>query len=290
MKAIKALKVLRKNQVLFLVALPFVAFVSLFLVWPTLTVLWNSVWIDGQLSASQLIRAMSGTYQRSFVLSVQLGVLTAIIGGTIGIILAIVAGSLTRPKWLRSFLDAWSAVASQLGGIPLAFAFIALLGTQGVLTAVLKYFGIDIIAYGFSLSSFSGWVVVYLYFQIPLMFLVVSPAVEGLKPEWREAATILGSSGARFWRAVGIPVLFPSIVAGYLLLFVNSFAAYATAYALSSGAGQLVPLQIRFILQGNVITGEDNLGFSLVTWTIVILLASLIVINRLQKRVSKWTN
>jgi putative spermidine/putrescine transport system permease protein len=84
--------------------------------------------------------------------------------------------------------------------------------------------------------------------------------------------------------------LFPSIVAGYLLLFVNSFAAYATAYALSSGAGQLVPLQIRFILQGNVITGEDNLGFSLVTWTIVILLASLIVINRLQKRVSKWTN
>lgn len=281
---------MKKNQVLFLVALPFVAFVSLFLVWPTLTVLWNSVWIEGQFSASQLIRAMSGTYQRSFVLSIQLGVLTAIIGGTIGIVLAIVASTLKRPKWLRSFLDAWSAVASQLGGIPLAFAFIALLGTQGVLTAVLKYFGIDIISYGFSLSSFSGWVVVYLYFQIPLMFLVVSPAVEGLKPEWREAATILGSSGGRFWRAVGIPVLFPSIVAGYLLLFVNSFAAYATAYALSSGAGQLVPLQIRFILQGNVITGEDNLGFSLVTWTIVILLVSLIVINRLQKRVSKWTN
>lgn len=269
---------------------PFVIFISVFLVWPTLTVLWNSVWIDGQLSASQLIRAMSGTYRRSFVLSTQLGILTSLIGGTVGIILAIVATNIKRPKWLRSFLDAWSAVASQLGGIPLAFAFIALLGTQGILTAILKFFGIDIISYGFSLAAFSGWVVVYLYFQIPLMFLVVSPAVEGLKPEWREAATILGSSAGRFWRSVGIPVLLPSIVAGYLLLFVNSFAAYATAYALSSGAGQLVPLQIRFILQGNVITGEDNLGFSLVTWTIVILLVSLIVINRLQKRVSKWTS
>ncbi len=273
-----------------LVGAPFVIFIGVFLVWPTLTVLWNSVWIDGQLSASQLLRAMSGTYRRSFVLSTQLGILTSLIGGTVGIILAIVATNIKRPKWLRSFLDAWSAVASQLGGIPLAFAFIALLGTQGILTAILKFAGIDIISYGFSLAAFSGWVVVYLYFQIPLMFLVVSPAVEGLKPEWREAATILGSSAGRFWRSVGIPVLLPSIVAGYLLLFVNSFAAYATAYALSSGAGQLVPLQIRFILQGNVITGEDNLGFSLVTWTIVILLVSLILINRLQKRVSKWTS
>jgi putative spermidine/putrescine transport system permease protein len=273
-----------------LVSIPFLTFIAIFLIWPTLTVLWNSVWIDGQLSGSQLIRAMSGTYRRSFILSTQLGILTSVIGGTVGIMLAIVASNIKRPKWLRSFLDAWSAVASQLGGIPLAFAFIALLGTQGILTAVLKYFGIDIISYGFSLAAFSGWVVVYLYFQIPLMFLVVSPAVEGLKPEWREAATILGSSAGRFWRSVGIPVLLPSIVAGYLLLFVNSFAAYATAYALSSGAGQLVPLQIRFILQGNVITGEDNLGFSLVTWTIVILLISLIVINRLQKRVSRWTS
>jgi putative spermidine/putrescine transport system permease protein len=273
-----------------LVSIPFLTFIAIFLIWPTLTVLWNSVWIDGQLSGSQLIRAMSGTYRRSFILSTQLGILTSVIGGTVGIMLAIVASNIKRPKWLRSFLDAWSAVASQLGGIPLAFAFIALLGTQGILTAILKYFGIDIISYGFSLAAFSGWVVVYLYFQIPLMFLVVSPAVEGLKPEWREAATILGSSSGRFWRSVGIPVLLPSIVAGYLLLFVNSFAAYATAYALSSGAGQLVPLQIRFILQGNVITGEDNLGFSLVTWTIVILLVSLILINRLQKRVSKWTS
>lgn len=246
--------------------------------------------VDGSFTTSQLIRAMSGTYRTSFKLSIQLGVLTSLIGGTLGILLAIVALRLTKPKWLRSFLDSWSAVASQLGGIPLAFAFIALLGTQGVLTAFLKYLGIDLIGMGFSLSSFSGWVVVYLYFQIPLMFLVVSPAVEGLKPEWREAATGLGASDGRFWRSIGLPVLFPTIVAGYLLLFVNSFAAYATAYALSSGAGQLVPLQIRFILQGDVITGEKNLGFSLVTWTIVILLISLVIINTLQKRVSKWNN
>lgn len=280
---------LRQNLVLLTVSIPFIALIGIFLIWPTITVLWNSVFLDGTFSLSQLSRAMTGTYQRSFVLSIQLGILTALLGGTIGILLAAIAPSLTRPKWLRTFLDAWSAVASQLGGIPLAFAFISLLGTQGILTAALRYMGIDLIGMGFSLSSFSGWVVVYLYFQIPLMFLVVSPAIENLRPEWKEAATMLGANGGRYWRSIGIPILLPTIVAGYLLLFVNSFAAYATAYALSSGAGQLVPLQIRFILQGNVITGEDNLGFSLVTWTIFILLVSLIVINRLQRRFTKWT-
>ncbi|MFM1905248.1 MAG: hypothetical protein RIT32_44 [Actinomycetota bacterium] len=280
---------LRTNLLLLTVSIPFLLLISIFLAWPTITVLWNSVFLDGSFSLSQLSRAMTGTYQRSFILSIQLGVLTSLLGGTLGMVLAASATSLSRPKWLRPFLDAWSAVASQLGGIPLAFAFVSLLGTQGILTAVLKYLGIDLIEMGFSLSSFSGWVVVYLYFQIPLMFLVVSPAIENMRPEWKEAATMLGAGGSNYWKNIGIPILLPTIVAGYLLLFVNSFAAYATAYALSSGAGQLVPLQIRFILQGNVITGEDNLGFSLVTWTIFILLISLIIINRLQRRFSKWT-
>jgi putative spermidine/putrescine transport system permease protein len=88
---------------------------------------------------------------------------------------------------------------------------------------------------------------------------------------------------------VGVPVLAPSILAGFVLLFVNAFSAYATAYALSSGAGQLVPLQIRFVLQGNVISGEEDLGYALVAWTVVLLIAALAVISVLQRRVSRWT-
>jgi putative spermidine/putrescine transport system permease protein len=131
--------------------------------------------------------------------------------------------------------------------------------------------------------------VIYLYFQIPLMFLVMMPAVNGLKTSWREAAAIMGSSPLRYWRSVGIPILAPSTLGGILLLFVNAFTAYATAYVVNA-SGALVPLQIRFLLQGNVITGKEDLGNAIVAWVIALLLTSLLLMTFLQRRTLKWTN
>ena len=136
---------------------------------------------------------------------------------------------------------------------------------------------------------FWGLVVVYLYFQIPLMFLVMMPAVGGLKNTWSEAASIMGASPGRYWRSVALPLLVPSFLGGLLLLFVNSFAAYATAYVLNPGA-QIVPLLVRFLLQGNVITGEEDLAYAIILWTITLLLASLLLIAVLQRRTAKWAS
>lgn len=271
------------------VLLPFVAFIAVFLVWPLVTVLYRSVTPGGEWSLGSLRRAVSGPYRQSFVLNLKLSGLTALLGAVIGTALALALRGVTRPRWFRSAIDGWTAVASQLGGIPLAFAFVAALGTQGLVTRLLRGAGIDIVGMGFSITDFSGWVVVYLYFQIPLMFLVMSPAVEGVKATWEEAAASIGAARWQFWRHVGLPVLLPSLLAGYVLLFVNAFSAYATAYALSTGAGNLVPLQIRFVLQGNVISGEDDLGYVLVTWTVVLLVVALAAITVLQRRVSKWS-
>ena len=204
------------------------------------------------------------------------------------ILLALTVRSLQRPRWLRPTLDSWSAVASQLGGVPLAFAFIATIGAQGVLTRLLKGIGIDANDYGISPTGFWGLVFVYLYFQIPLMFLVMLPAVNGLRSTWREAASVLGASGLRYWRSVGVPILAPAALGGALLLFVNAFTAYATAYVLNP-SGALVPLQIRFVLQGNVISGEQDLGNAIVAWVIVLLLASLVAMTLLQRRTLMWT-
>ena len=171
--------------------------------------------------------------------------------------------------------------------MPLAFAFVAALGTQGVVTKALAGVGIDLVDAGFSLSSLAGMTIVYLYFQIPLMFLVVMPAVAGLRDTWREAATLMGASPWRYWRTVALPVLMPSALGGMFLLFVNAFSAYATAYVLSS-SGQLVPLQIRFVLQGNVITGEQDLGYALVTWTVLLMLTGVGLMTLAQRRAARW--
>ncbi|CAB4988007.1 unannotated protein [freshwater metagenome] len=271
-----------------LVVAPFVAFVAVFLVYPTVIVLFKAVTPGGSLGVDALQRALSGTYRTGFINSIALAGTSAVIGGTIGILLALTVRSLQRPRWLRPTLDSWSAVASQLGGVPLAFAFIATIGAQGVLTRLLKGIGIDASDYGISPTGFWGLVFVYLYFQIPLMFLVMLPAVNGLRSTWREAASVLGASGLRYWRSVGVPILAPAALGGALLLFVNAFTAYATAYVLNP-SGALVPLQIRFVLQGNVISGEQDLGNAIVAWVIVLLLASLVAMALLQRRTLMWT-
>ena len=137
--------------------------------------------------------AVTGQYQRSFIASLKLSFVTALLGGLIGVLLAYAAATLRRPKWLRSGVTAFSGVAANFGGIPLAFAFIAALGTQGLMTKILKTGGLDLQAHGFTIRSFWGLVIVYLYFQIPLMVLVTFPAIDGLKPAWREAAANLGA-------------------------------------------------------------------------------------------------
>lgn len=279
----------RENRLSLLVMLPFAGFVTLFLIYPMLVVLYKAVTPGGAFGTSALQRALSGTYLDGFKNSIVLSVTSALIGGTLGIILALIVKNLTRPRWLHSTLDAWSAVASQLGGVPLAFAFIATIGAQGILTKVLLSAGIDIKEMGISPTGFWGLVIVYLYFQMPLMFLVMMPAVGGLRETWREAAAIMGASPARYWFSVGVPILTPAALGGMLLLFVNSFTAYATAYVLNPG-GALVPLQIRFVLQGNVISGEEDLGNAIVAWVVLLLLSSLLVMTLLQRRTQKWTS
>jgi putative spermidine/putrescine transport system permease protein len=127
-----------------------------------------------------------------------------------------------------------------------------------------------------------------LYFQIPLMLLVMLPAIDGLRATWREASMNMGASRWQFWRHVGLPILAPSILGGTLLLFANAFSAYATAYALSSGGSRLVPVQIRFYLQGNTITGKGNLGYALAAWMVLILLVVMVGYLILRRRAERW--
>jgi putative spermidine/putrescine transport system permease protein len=267
----------------------FLAFVAVFLLWPAAVVVWNAVVPHGTFTLDSMARAVTGPFRSPFRNSLVLSGASALVGGVLGLLLALAVRDLRRPRWLRPAIDAWCSVASQLGGVPLAFAFVAALGTQGVVTKALKAVGIDLVGSGFSLSSMAGMVLVYLYFQIPLMFLVVMPAVAGLRETWREAATLMGASPARYWATVAAPLLVPPVLGGMLLLFINAFSAYATAYVLDS-SGQLVPLQIRFVLQGNVITGQQDVGYALVTWTIALLLGGLVLMTVLQRRAARWAD
>ena len=182
----------------------------------------------------------------------------------------------------------YSAVAANMGGIPLAFAFLAAFGMQGLATRLLNGINIDLIGWGFRISDFWGIVLVYLYFQIPLMTLVIVPALDGLRRTWSEAAQSLGASTRQYWRFVALPILTPALLGGFLLLVANAFAAYATAFALSAGGSRLVPVQIRFFLQGDTITGKTNLGYALAAWMVIITGLLVAGFQLLTRRAERW--
>jgi putative spermidine/putrescine transport system permease protein len=192
------------------------------------------------------------------------------------------------PRWIRSTLTTFSGVAANFAGVPLAFAFIATLGTLGIVTKYLNdHFGYNLYQHGFTLFNFTGVSVVYMYFQIPLMILVIAPALDGLKPEWREAASNLGGGSYHYWRYVGIPVLMPSFLGALILLFGNAFSAYATAYALTGGSVNLVPLLIGQNIGGDVLS-NPHLSQALALGMIVVIAVSMVLYALLQRRASRW--
>ena len=266
--------------------LPFVAFLLIFLLLPAFGVI-RKAFVDtnGGFSTAAMRLAIS-TERKAFRQSIMLSLLSALLGVVIGTPLAYVAATAKRPKWLRTVVSAFSGVAANMGGVVLAFAFISLLGAQGLGTKILKALGVDIYGHGFKLNDFKGWVTVYLYFQIPLMILVVLPAIDGLKASWREASSNLGGTTWTYWRRVGIPVLFPSMLGGFMLLFANAFSAYATAYALNAGAN-LVPVKISFYLQGDV-SDSSPMPFALATWMVIIMVVSMGTYFWLRKRAERW--
>ncbi|KJY37546.1 ABC transporter permease [Streptomyces sp. NRRL S-444] len=235
-----------------------------------------------RLTGEHLARSLQGPYLGSLIGSVQLSALTALIGGVLGILIA-QAVVTSRSQALRSATLTASGVLANFGGVPLAFAFIATVGISGVVTQLA-----DLTSLGWSLYSFTGLTVVYLYFLIPLMVLVIAPALDGLRPQWREAAQNNGATAWQFWRHVGLPVLAPSLLGGFVLLFGTAFAAHATAAALVGGSVPLVTLKIADALSGNVLTGQENVALALGLDMILIAGLVMAVYLPLQRRSARW--
>jgi putative spermidine/putrescine transport system permease protein len=243
---------------------------------------------NGSFTLSNIQTATHGVYLHGFEQSIVLSVITSVLPGIFGLLIAYAIFTAKRGSVLRQMVVTASGVFANFGGVPLAFLFVATLGASGLVTRWLADLGFDPYAHGFNLYSLGGVIVVYMYFQIPLMVLVILPALEGLRPAWREAAQNLGARTWDYWRLVGGPVLLPSFLGCVLLLFGSALSAYATAEALTSGTIPLTSIQIGSFLNGNVIAGQENVGKALGLGMVVIIAIAMMIYVALQRRAAKW--
>jgi putative spermidine/putrescine transport system permease protein len=279
----------RRLSFAWLGTVPFFAYAFLFLVVPAGAVLLGAFQDKNDNATLANIRLLfNHPYIDAYKTSFEISIVTALLGGICGLFIAYAAIREGTPKWVRAMLATFSGVAANFGGIPLAFAFIASLGPLGIVTVFLKnQLHFDLYGHNFAIYSKLGVEITYLYFQLPLMILVISPAIDGLRKEWREAASNLGAKQWQFWRYVGLPVLMPSILGAMILLFGNAFAAYATAYSLTSGSVNIVPILIGAYYSGNVLD-NPHLAQAMAFGMFCVLAGMMLIYIPLQRRAARW--
>jgi putative spermidine/putrescine transport system permease protein len=270
--------------------MPFAAYVLVFLGLPLYMVVHGSLTTSGGSLTLNNFKATftSPEYKAAFENSLVLALWTSIAGAFFGVWLA-AAVILAKPGgMLRRIVSSASGVFAYFAGLPLAFAFIAALGPLGVATILLKDAGYNLYSHGFTISSIFGVGLAYVYFQIPLMVILVTPALEGLRPQWQEAAQSLGATKFAYLRHVAVPVLAPSVIGATLILFGNAFSAYATALALVGSTFAIVPAQIDDAINGNVLVGQANIGLALGVEMIIVIVFVMIGYGLIQRRARRW--
>jgi len=278
----------RRLPLAWLATLPFFAYTVAFLFAPAASVLVGAFQDQDNKATFGNIRLLfHHPYIDAYRTSIEISLVTALLGATLGLLIAYAAIRDGTPKFVRATLATFSGVAANFGGIPLAFAFVATLGPLGIVTTWLRNAGWDPSEHGFQLYSKAGVELTYMYFQLPLMILVIAPAIDGLRKEWREAASNLGATRLQFWRYVGIPVLMPSLLGAVILLFGNAFAAYATAYSLTSGTVNIVPILIGAYYTGNVLD-NPHIAQALAFGMFVVLAVMMLLYLPLQRRAARW--
>ena len=241
---------------------------------------------NGAFTLGNISTIFQAQYLSSFGASLELSALAALFGGVLGLLAASAIVHPSAPRLIRSSVTTFSGMAANFAGVPLAFAFTSTLGATGVITVAFRHAGISLAAINPNATTL-GLALVYNYFEFPLMLLLLVPALDGLKREWREAAANLGAGGFTYWRTVAFPILLPSLLGAMVLLFGGAFSAYATAYALSGSTGNLVTELIGNLTNGNI-TVDPQLAYALAFGMMIIITLLMVVYYLLQRRASRW--
>lgn len=271
------------------VTIPFFAYAACFLLAPTAIVIIGAFQTrDGGFTLANFAKLAEPNTIAAFATSILVSVASSVIGAVVGGLAsyALVIGS--KPNGLlRRMVSAVASVLAQFGGVMLAFAFIATIGINGIGTMLIKTVtGLTVNPNW--LSSLPGLITVYCYFQIPLMIIIFLPAVDSIRPQWREACESLGGSTWDYWIRVALPILAPRFISAFLLLFASAFSAYATAAALFSQRSILVPLMIQGAMRNEMDPNQQGFAQVLAFAMIIVVAVVMLLSHAVEKRAGRW--
>ena len=265
---------------------PFFLVALMFLVIPMVIMVTSSFTSEstGTFTFANYIEVLTNPfYFQSFINSGMISIFSSIFGLILAIIVSYAMTNL--PHSIQDKLTVYINVAANFAGVPLAFAFIILLGNSGVFTLLLEDINLPLLG-NFDLYSWQGLAITYLYFQIPLGILFIYPSLKKIRKEWKEAAFMLGASNWTYWRKVGLPSIMPSIAGTFVIMFANGMGTYETAYALTGSNVNLVTIRIAALVSGDIYA-RPIIGSTLAVLFAIIMIAILVLSQVLLKKVRR---
>ncbi len=284
-----AVRKMTNKKIYLLVLLPFLTVAFLYELLPLAMLILDSFGLDGDKSVlftlqnyAKIFSTLS--YKKAIANSLEI----TLVSTAIGIFVAFMgakAAHTSRGKFRNAFMTVLN-MTSNFAGVPLAFAYMIVLGTSGVVRQIANIYGIEWIQ-NFDLYTSKGLILMYVYFQIPLSTLLLIPAFNGIRREWQEANLLLGGRNSTFWFKIGIPVLIPSIFGTISVLFANALCAYATAYALLMNNFSLLPVNISAMFTGDI-ASKPHLGAALSVVMMLLMCAAILIDNYIIKATTRW--
>jgi putative spermidine/putrescine transport system permease protein len=269
--------------------LPFTVYVLLMFALPAVLVVTSAFQNGGSWTLANFSIFSRPGIAVSFWNSCWLSALVAFVGAAFGAVVCFALLACKEGGVIRRLVDSASSTLSQFGGVMLAFAFIAVMGNQGMVTLLIRnLLHVNIYKNSMWLYSTQGLILPYLFFQVPLMIITFYQSIARLPENLAEVVAGLGGSKWMFWKNVGMPILFPSFMSGFLLLFANAFSAYATAAALISQGSQIAPLQVRAALISETGLGSEGVAGALAVGMLVIMLVVMVVYAAVERKAAKW--
>lgn len=219
-------------------------------------------------------------YRVSITNTLYLSIVSSLIGLVLSFILGLALHTVSKRE--GNIMSAILNMVSNFSGLPLAIAFIVVLGTSGVITTLAVQGNIPFLK-DFDLYSINGLMLLYVYFQIPLGTLMLLPAFQSIQPAWKEAATLMQATPVRFWFRVGIPVMLSSLLDTFSMLFANALTAYATPFMLMTTNLPLLPIKVASMFTGEMRL-QQEMGSAL-SITMMVMMLVVITLCNLAKRV-----
>ena len=244
------------------------AFFVLFVVYPLITVLYQSVLEPGtnKLTLAYFDKFMARKYYWStLVNSFSVTIVSTIFACVLGVPMAYVLRSVKVPgsKYLN-ILIVISYLSPPFIG---AYAWVQLLGRNGFFTQLAnKLFGLKL----GGIYGFAGIVLVFSLQSFPLIYMYVSGALKNLDNSLNEAAESLGCTVFERVRKIIIPLVMPSLLASALLVFMRVFSDFGTPMLIGEGF-RTFPVLIYTQFMGEVST-DDHFAAALCVLVIAITL------------------